>query len=316
MSSSAIREAAFCWGKWIRAKEKQNSQFMTHGDVLDALIMPVVTFDSKFAIQPEEYHDEKTGKYKPWTDRSNTCKAWNADQKGKGRIVIDKNGTDKKPGLVEAQEAKARILGDELLRSFIQSSDFQVHVTGEWHDSATGLVIPCQCLIDLMPKADSEWRRCLGDLKTARSAYPPFWRKDSSERGYHIQAAWNLAMFCAATGELRDTFCWLISENTHPWEVGHESASFGDDGDDQIPLDQITKLDLGRRTFEAWMAQYAACLASGKWPGYDDKPEAMGGWSIDKAEARDVWAAQRAIAGQTWQSDAPEQPQDQNDLIP
>ena len=50
--------------------------------------------------------------------------------------------------LDNAIAAKNRLLADGTISAFHAASDKQVHVTGEWLDEKTGLIIPVQCLID------------------------------------------------------------------------------------------------------------------------------------------------------------------------
>ena len=314
MSSSGLRKFAHCPQKWLRGHEQAGTASTLYGNLFDTLALLPVCLDRKYTVRPATYEKKvlrcpqcgsvteskecrkcKVNRVEAvvtqeWSRLSETCQLWEAEQEKNGKTVVEQDGSDKYPGLNQARAAVERLRHDEILRSFLDDSEKQVHVAGQWADERTGVVVPCQCLIDLVPEAGTRWRRCLGDLKTARSAYPPFWRAQSRDMGYNVQAAWNLGMYNAATGEGRETFCFLISENSHPWEIGREMMTFGQEGDQRN-----SKLDLGRIMYESWMDWYCGCLAENRWPGYDDTPESVDGWSLDFADARDEAAAMRAM---------------------
>lgn len=48
----------------------------------------------------------------------------------------------------EVADAESAMFEDERIATWTQESDKQVWVSGEWHDDASGLVIPVKCLID------------------------------------------------------------------------------------------------------------------------------------------------------------------------
>ena len=111
---------------------------------------------------------------------------------------------------------------------------------------------------------------------------PYVWESYSRQRGYHVQSAFDLDLYNAATGEQRDTWCFVLSENFPPYETGRAILS-------------LEKLNCGRIIYRAYLAKYAKCLATGKWPGYQDGVETLDGWSLDKASKLDELDAMRAI---------------------
>lgn len=318
MSSSSIRAFGFCPRKWLYSKEDEGTRSTDYGQLLETLILLPHTFKDRYVIRPETYKSTvlkcpscgsvtesktcrtcKTDRVettieKPWTGQSETCQQWIKDAESEGLRVIEKDGSDKYPGLQQAIDAQSRLTRDQIISSYIKSSDVQVHVKGDWKDDMSGLIVPCQCLIDLAPREN--FTRTLGDFKTARSAYPAFWRDQSRSLGYNVQAAWNLAMWNAAhakrAGEdgYRNTFCFIISENSHPWETGLEMMVESEIGDDTTE-----KLDYGRIIFESYMSWYCECLGRNHFPGYDEGQESVDGWSVDRADGRDDAAAMRAM---------------------
>ena len=325
VSSSSLRDFAFCPSKWVRGHKKPDTAATRYGNLLDTLVLTPELYAGRYVTRPLTYKTKgmkcpscgsitdsaKCAKCKcervpcelekEWSNMSDTCAAWTIEQEKAGKTVIESDGSDKFPGLKQALAAKARLMEDDLCREFLESCDFQVHVKGEWLDSrknldgkevGTGLIIPCKCLIDLQPRADSRFAACLGDLKTTRSAYPPFFEIDARSMGYDVQAAWNLDMFNNATKEKRDRWTWILSENAFPWEPGRAFAREASEDDAELGAG---KIDDGRMLYEAHMAYYCDCMLKGKWPGYCDGPESVGGFiEIRHNEFKDGPAIERA----------------------
>ena len=317
MSSSVLRDFASCPSRWMRGHERPGTAATDYGNLLETILLMPHTLQDHYAIIPATY--ETTGMKcphcgsvtesqkcreckcervpcrveKPWSRKSETCQEWIEARKIEGKRVVAMDGDDKHPGVREAQSACARLREDELIAAYLSCCEFQVHVTGEWVDAGTKLVVPCQCLIDLMPRTGTEFAGTLGDLKTARSGFPPFFSKDSTDRGYGVQAAWNLDMLNAAEGldtdNGRHTFHFIVSENIHPWEPS------------RIVLSQ-DKLEAGRSIYTENMQFYCDCLKRDEWPGYqfsqDPEHDAtfLQGWSVDSMQKRDEWQVEAAMA--------------------
>jgi hypothetical protein len=259
MSSSALREFARCPSRWVGGYEPPDSEAKQYGSLLDCLALTPDQFDDRYAVRPATYPDSKTGEPKPWNANSNWCKAWIEEQEG-AEIVS--------PGeLDEAQLAVKRLRSDEIIASFLDDSDKQVWVAGLWKDEATGIIVPVKCLIDLVPRADTVFAKCLGDLKTTRNAALMPWQRWCYSAGYHIQAAFNNALYCAATGEDRTDFCFIVQENYPPFQTGKRLLS-------------QDFMALGLAAVSRALADYCQCLKAGKWPGYDDTDEAVQSWSV------------------------------------
>jgi hypothetical protein len=252
MSPSSLKAFSECPSRWMAGYSAPDSEAKDWGNLLDCILLTPEQFKSRYAIKPATYKDTKTGEEKPWNGNSTVCKAWLSEHEG---FSIISNAE-----LTNAQNAVGRLLADETIATYHAASLKQVHVTGEWHDEKTGLVIPVQCLIDFVPKKDSEFQKSLGDLKSTRNAAQrPFGRWCYSA-GYHIQAAFDLALFTAATGEDRTDWIFICQENYAPFETGRRllSQSF---------------LEIGKQTFEHALSRYARCLKTGIWPSYDQDEE-------------------------------------------
>lgn len=335
MSSSSARLFALFPSKWRAGYELPASASLEYGSLLDTLVLTPDQFPKCYALQPEKYQSkalkcpqcgsvsdalkcskckqerEETLIEKDWNNNSDTCRAWVTEQNEKGiEIISNKQYSD-------ATAAKNRLLADEPIKRFLDACQKQVWVKAEWHDPATGLIVPVQCLIDLVSKEDSAFPKSIGDLKSTRNAHPIAWAKWADFAGYAIQAAWNTDIFVAATQREIVNFCFVLSENFAPWEIGRRFMS----QDITNPGMDEGSIASGRRQYRAIMADYCQCLKTGKWPGYDDTDEASDdGWTLVKP---DVWAENRRLFAPKYQFEEPETdeddgpPEDPNgDLIP
>ena len=257
MSSSSLKAFSVCPSKYKAGVEDNETESKKFGSLLDCLVLTPSQMRSRFAIQPETYTNDK-GETKPWSNNSNSCKTWkkeNAD-----RTIITQQQ------LSECASAVLRMSTDQKIASFIKESDTQVWVTGEYSDEDTGLVIPMRCLIDLVPKSESEYGLCIGDIKTTRSAVIADWTRDVFKFGYHVQAAFNLDLYNAATGEDRTTFCHVVQENTPPYEPARRMLD-------------LEFIEMGRNEYRGALLNYCKCLKSGIFPSYDDTDESSQGWT-------------------------------------
>lgn len=192
------------------------------------------------------------------------CKEWRAAQDGK-EIVSAKE-------VFEINIALKSLFKDEVIKSFCDASDKQVLVTGEWHDEATGLVVPVRCLMDFVPRADTEFYNSLGDLKTTRSAALQPFSRFCYQMGYHVQAAFDTDLYVSATGEDRFTWGLILLENYPPYQTGK-----------RILAEDFVQI--GRQTYRHLLAQYCRCLKTNHWPDYDsNNKHAAQGWSIISPE--------------------------------
>ncbi len=215
-------------------------------------------FESRYAIKPATYPDRKTGEKKPWNMNATFCREW-AEEQG-GREIISAGD------LQEADAAIRSLRRDDIITDFLAASDCQVLLQGEYV-AANGIIVPVRCLMDFVPRSDSEFFKSLGDLKTTRNAAPMPWQRWCYQAGYYIQAAFDTDLYVAATGEDRNTWCFVLVENYEPYQTGKRILS-------------QDFLELGRAEYRQHLENYAACLKAGKWPGYDDSDESVDGWSI------------------------------------
>lgn len=280
MSSGALREFAVCPDRWVRGYQGPDSTAQEWGSLLDCLLTSPDRFDDIYAIQPATYTNEKK-EVKPWNNNATVCREWQQEQKDFGKEVADSKLVTK------CKEAIARLRRDELIESWLDSCECQVWVASEWHDKPTGIVLPCKALLDFVPRVDSLFGKCLGDFKTTKSAAIMPWQRWCFQAGYHTQAAFYSDQFIAATGEDRNTWCFIVQENYEPYQPGKRMLS----------QDFLT---LGRATYAQMLANYCQCLKSGRWPSYDDTDEAIQGWSL---VAPEPFMAERAAFAPRYEFD-------------
>jgi exodeoxyribonuclease VIII len=230
------------------------------GSLLDCLLLQPGRFEEYYKTAPETYQNSK-GQTAPWTWKSSTCREWREEQEAAGNLVC----TEEKLG--EAHAARMALLSHpdlgEQTKAMLAHSAKQVFVIAEYHDEATGIVVPVKCLTDIVPNADDpDFGRSLLDFKTAKSAAPLAWFYAVRDCGYHIQGAINMDCHNAVPGGDRQDFRHLIVENFAPWEPARRMLA-------------IEFLTVGRMWYLNGLKLYCQCMKSGKWPSYAPQPGAM-----------------------------------------
>ncbi len=269
MSPSSLKAFGQCPARWMAGYESPDSDAKDFGNLLDTLALTPELFESRYAVHAATYFAEgkKKGESeteKPWNWNATLCKEWREEQ-GDKEIVSPKE-------LAETKIAANALLKDEVIKSFCDASDKQVMVSGAWKDEATGLVIPVRCLMDFVPRNDTEFYKSLGDLKSTRSAALQPFSRFCFQMGYHVQAAFDLDLYVAATGEDRCNWGFILLENYPPYQTGKRILS-------------QEFIQIGRQTYQHLLARYARCLKTGQWPDYDENNKyAAQGWSIISPE--------------------------------
>lgn len=240
--------------RWVRGYESPPSPSQEFGDAFDCLLLTPQHWPLRFCITPATY-TTKEGKQAKWRNdkRNPEVAAWLDEHEG--LTVVDQKTNASVHG------ALARLKEDETLTDLVNTSQHQVMVTAQWHDTETGLIVPLKCLIDIVPPPDHPvFGNSLFDTKTTRNASPKSFGSDAQRFRYDLQGAFYLDMHNAATGEARDSFGHLIVENYPPFEYRTPP-----------PLLSLRFLNFGRLSYQAALAAYCQALTSGNWPSYDLK---------------------------------------------
>lgn len=276
MSPSQMKDFAHCPERWLAGYKSKPSNSTEYGLLLDAMVITPDTFLQRYAIQPETYPapaghakvkkgEIEAGDPLPWNNNATLCSEWVEARQGEGKTVA---GHALHEG---AGAALARLRSNDTIAAWLESSDRQVWVAGEWHDKATGIVVPVCCLIDFVPRVDTEFYKSLGDLKSCRSAARVAFQRQIYKFGWHLQAMFDTDLYVAATGEDRCNWCFVVSENYSPWQPAKRI------------LGERFRM-LGRETYKRILATYCRCLADNHWPDYEGAGDSVQGWGIADAE--------------------------------
>lgn len=247
MSRSDLMEFDHCPHRWVSGFEKKRTDALSYGQMIDCYMLDRDRFDDAFIVRPDTYENDK-GEIKKWNNNSNTCRAWNAETLKSGMGIISE------ADLKTCNDAKESLMQDSIIKSFIESSDKQVMIVAEWKDEL-GIIVPLKCLIDLVPREG----QYLGDLKTCRTAANSTWAREIYNYGYHVQAAFYVDMYYAATGEARDGFVHIIQENYPPYEPGRRLLS-------------EEFIEMGQAIYKNALKNYCSCINHNNWTGYDNDP--------------------------------------------
>jgi exodeoxyribonuclease VIII len=253
MSRSEIVKFAKCPDKYINTPiERDNdTPATTFGKLVECLSASPEDFDALFAVESLKYNDSK-GNSSDWTYKSSSCRAWRLDRQNEGFTVV--SPVEKARALMAVASIKRNVGMTELL----EISRKQVHVIGFWHDKETGLKIPIQCLLDLVPdKKHPVMGKWLSDFKTTRNGDPSKWAREVDDQGYDVQAALSMDMYRTATGEDRTDWVHAVVENEEPFHVVNP-----------MPAMTTEFIQWGREKYQGALRYYAQCLATNKWPSY------------------------------------------------
>lgn len=282
--------------KWVRGAETEETNEMEWGSLIDCLALTPERFDDVYEVVPETYKtvgmecphcgsvtdSKKCAKCKadriqvevenPWDWKSTRCQEWKRGVETAGKSPV------KRSTLTAAKEAVFRLMEDEIIKRLFDASKKQVQIVVEYQDKATGIVVQVKSMLDLMPDAsDGEYGRFLADLKTTKNAEIGSWERQIYDRNYHTQAALYLDSTNATLGSKYDGFLHAIQENEAPYAVARR----------MLPDEYLT---MGRDTYQSALKRYCQCLATGKWPGFDDEDDKPGnpildGWRIANPSA-------------------------------
>lgn len=272
MSRSELMLFASCPSRWFRGYQPKDTDATDWGSLIDCMLMDNGHFGERFARQPETCTATKTmscvkdgeaavGDAVPWSPMCAEAREWRAEHKE--QIIVSAEES------VDAERAIGRLMGNAKIKGLVECSDFQVMVVAEYHDSATGLIVPLKALLDIVPLPDSPHSRELADFKTIRSAYPRMHVKAIDERNYDAQAAIFTDIYVAATGEDRNTFLHVVQENTFPFEPDCRMLS-------------TEFLNLGRSKAISALRDYCQCLAANQWPSWSMRR--LNGWGVCEPE--------------------------------
>jgi ribosomal protein L40E len=258
---------------------------MSWGTDVDTMVLTPEDFEAQHAVAPTHYESEanvcpkcssasdarscrKCGVdrvpskvRKEWTWVSDTCRAWKAEQEAAGKTVLSAEDYEQRKRAVEVLQQTKQV------RELLLNSRKQVRLTGLY--CVGGREYPVRALLDIVPNSSHPtfgW--LLFDLKTSHTADPRRWSRVVIEHSLHVQAAFYLDFWNAATGEDRQDFGHVVQERFAPYEVMEPFAFLAGDF-----------IAAGRATYRKAMEVYDRCImnaAPNEWPGYSQVESDIG----------------------------------------
>lgn len=302
MSRSALREFARCPRAWYQGRPEKSSRAFTWGTLIDILCLTPDLADELLIVQPETYSKApKEGSFilttafdGEWNGRTKACREWKKEQEGNGLAVMTPEelevakeerpwnnnaeacrqwlaNTPKGREVIGAQmmeegaKAMAQIDQDLWFSHILKNSKKQTVIVWDFEPSFFGAKpVRCKAMIDIVPER-TEGAGALIDLKTTIDASFAAWSAHVKKFAYHYQGAmyldgWNSAADAIGLDDRRTIFAHLISESEAPYPTARRV------------LDDFF-IEAGRMEYLADLEKFAACRASGAWPGYSDNAE-------------------------------------------
>lgn len=218
---------------------------MTAGTLAHCAVLEPDQMEARYVVRP------------PGTDlRTKEGKAWAASVDPSLTIITrDQNDTAwRQARAIRALPEVAALL-----------SEGHAEVSAFWVDEQTGEL--CKCRPDWVSPAGEGV--ILLDVKTCQDASPAGFPRTIANFGYHRQAAWYSRGFEKASGLEVLGFVFACVEADYP----HAAAAY--------MLDDAS-LDKADEENRRLLAAYAACKASGEWPGYPSaiQPLSLPAWAF------------------------------------
>lgn len=239
VSASALKELRrsplHYYGRYLdpRRPAQEPTPAMRNGTLVHCAIFEPHALDARYVVKPDGV-DYRTKDGRAWRDAQTA------------EIVDD---TQMQAAL--AQAAAVRALPDVaalLADGYPEASAF-------WVDDDTGEL--CKCRPDWVSTGHGSDGKSviLVDGKTCQDASPDGFGRAIWNYAYHLQAAWYVDGFEAATGLNVHGFVFAAVESAWP----HAAAAYmlGDD-----------VMDKARKEYRRLLNTYAECRRTGVWPGY------------------------------------------------
>lgn len=217
--------------------EEEQTPALLFGSAFHKLLLEPAEFSSEYAVAPSCDKRTKEGKalYAEFTETV-------GDRKEISAADYEK-----------AQEMAKAVLSNPKAAALL--TDGTTETSYYWTDNRTGTL--CKCRPDKVNKG------YLIDLKTTEDASPEGFANALNRYRYHVQAAWYLRGYEAATGIKPEGFVFIAVEKNPPYSTA-------------IYICDDVTVDIGAQEADRDLDIYASCLVSGNWYGYGgEKSEVM-----------------------------------------
>ena len=220
-----------------------DSKAIRIGSLVDCLVFEPELFEKQYVQAPEAFISEAkkdAGVTKPWDYRSPTCRKWRDDHEASGMIVVTADQ------YFNATKMRDNVLAHPEASQMLKDGEKQVSIV--WTDPITGEL--CKARFDNLRRGIA-----IDDLKTTNDASKSAFQRTMNNFLYHVQGAAYSDGWSHASGEPSLPFNFIAVESDAPYQV----ATYN------LGIDSILT---GRYLWNQALAEYSACRASGKWPGY------------------------------------------------
>lgn len=238
------------WSKYLDPQREQQepTPAMQLGTAIHSAVLEPDLFASDYLVMPKFDRRTKDGKadYEAFV------------MEAAGRTVI--SGDDYATCVQIQRNVTAHPAAQLLL------ADGEPELSVFWRDAETGVL--CKCRPDWMNyKAN-----VIVDVKSTDDASPEGFKKSIAKYGYHVQAAWYLDGFKAATGTAPKAFIFAAFEKKRPYATAFYYAD-------------EAMIELGRILYRERLNAYAQCLKRNLWPGYPQQlqPISLPAWVLKAA---------------------------------
>lgn len=242
--------------RWRDGYESPDSESRKWGAMWDCALLMPADWGNRYAVLPEDAPRKPSSTQrnakKPSPETLKAIAWWDEFLRNHPGELVDAEK------LQEVLGAVAVLKSDKVIADLIDCSAKQVMVVADW-DLGGGKKLPLKCLIDLVPPPDHPvFGPTLWDAKSTKNASPRWFSRDAQRYCYHIQAAFYLDLYNAATGENRSEFGHVVQESFFPFAFRSPP-----------PLMSKRFVNAGRVAYQQAIDRYAKALESGVWPTYD-----------------------------------------------
>ena len=255
ISSSGLRKItqespAHFFAQWRgnpKAEPKPEARHYVFGRAAHHLHLGQANFSALFAVQPEEYEDEKTGEIKPWNNNAIPCRRWHAKRREENKGVLTVREAEQVVAMAERLHRQP-IVAHGALNGLVERSLF-------WKDKKTGVWLKARP--DTIPTASGD----VVDYKTTQSVVWTDLVRTIYDYGYFQQGALIRDAFREVLGIDKEfSFSLVFQEKTDPYPVRVVALKDND-------------LALGAKVNRIAIDKFAACLKSGIWLGPGEAEE-------------------------------------------
>ena len=244
------------WSKYLdpfRIAEEPTDA-MKLGTAIHSAVLEPQLFATDYVVTPDDAPRRPTRAQrfakKPSDDTIAAIEWWNQfDARNEGRTILSMSDYE------TCVNIQTNVRAHSASKTLMQDGEAELSVF--WKDDVTGVL--CKCRPDWM-NYDAN---VIVDVKSTEDASPEGFQRSIVKYGYHVQAAWYLDGFEAATGIAPRAFVFAAFEKKRPYATAFYYA------DEEM-------IEMGRVLYRERLNAYAECLKRNLWPGYPQQLQPIG----------------------------------------